>query len=174
MGWLFIYGSSKQDIIRERSKDWENDKVRSTCLAKTIRGNVFWSVRAHTNKETGETFRFIACDLLGSDPTYGWGYKDMEESMHPYYYSCPLKYLEMVPEQDGVTCPEWREQVREYHRCRSIRLHVGDRVRLRAGSQPPELTITSLKPLRGIYNYVTYRLSRRLIAEVLPANTSVR
>jgi hypothetical protein len=59
----------------------------------------------------GKTERYIGCDLLRKHPGHGWGYKDLTESMHPYYYTCPLSYLETVP----VACEEWREQVREYH-----------------------------------------------------------
>lgn len=31
--------------------------------------------------------------------------------MHPYYYSCPLSYLDLAPEQSA----EWRAGVRAYH-----------------------------------------------------------
>ena len=40
-----------------------------------------------------------------------WGYKPLDESMHPYYYSCPLSYLDLAPEQSA----EWRAGVRAYH-----------------------------------------------------------
>jgi hypothetical protein len=31
--------------------------------------------------------------------------------MHPYYYSCPLRFLDLAPEQSRA----WREGVRAYH-----------------------------------------------------------
>jgi hypothetical protein len=31
--------------------------------------------------------------------------------MHPYYYSCPLSYLDLAPEQSA----DWRAGVRAYH-----------------------------------------------------------
>jgi hypothetical protein len=62
----------------------------------------------------GESRRYIQCDLLKGGGN-GWGYKSMDESMHPYYYSCPLSYLDLAPEQ----CAEWRQKVREYHRQRA-------------------------------------------------------
>ncbi len=40
-----------------------------------------------------------------------WGYKAMDESMAPYYYSCPLRYLDMAKELS----PGWREKVRAHH-----------------------------------------------------------
>ena len=38
-------------------------------------------------------------------------HKPMCESMGPFYYSCPLGYLELVPVADE----QWRECVRSYH-----------------------------------------------------------
>jgi hypothetical protein len=31
--------------------------------------------------------------------------------VHPYYYSCPLRYLDMAPVQSF----EWRERVHRFH-----------------------------------------------------------
>jgi len=60
--------------------------------------------------------RWIQCDLLQySRSNDGWGYKDMEESMHPYFYSCPLGYLAKVPIKTFGGNEEWRKGVRSYH-----------------------------------------------------------
>ena len=67
----------------------------------------------------GESTAFIRCDLLqgsGND----WGHKPLEEAMHPYYYSCPLRYLDMAPEQ----CRDWRDGVRAHHARRNARKSV--------------------------------------------------
>jgi hypothetical protein len=53
---------------------------------------------------------FIGCYLL-ADGIGESGYKPMDESMGPFHFSCPLAYLDMVPE----TNREWREHVRAYH-----------------------------------------------------------
>jgi hypothetical protein len=80
---------------------------------------VLWAVWERTFTKDGQTAqpteRWIICDLLRHQKDYGWGYKDMEESMHPYYYSCPLGYLEMVPIDQYGGHAEWRECVRHYH-----------------------------------------------------------
>jgi hypothetical protein len=134
MGWLFRCGSTRKGLIEERIKGWERTKsdcllITSRCLAHCFRGGAFsgvlWSVWERTFTGNGEeaepTQRWIQCDLLRHQRDYGWGYKDMEESCGPYYYSCPLKYLRMVPvEQYGGNGP-WREQVYEYHEIRKAR-----------------------------------------------------
>jgi len=88
-----------------------------------------------------------------------WGYKGMDESVHPLYYSCPLKYLDMAPE---VTNQEWRDKVRAYHR----KFEIGQEVELEYCSIP-RAKIVSLRPFVGTYKGIFYRLKRNLIGSVL-------
>ena len=104
MGWLFTLGSTRRDLIAERTAAWETTGadgmlVRSTCIAHCYRGcpwsGVLWSVWERTFTKGGvearPTERWIGCDLLQfSKRDDGWGYKDQEEAMHPYTYLLPL------------------------------------------------------------------------------------
>lgn len=127
MGWLFSSRWTRRDLIAERSRDWEHQRddgllVVSKCLAQCYRGGVFsgvlWSVWERTFVKVGQPTepeqRWISCDLLRYEGGE-WGYKDMEESMHPYYYSCPLGYIDLVPIEKYGGHAEWRELVRSYH-----------------------------------------------------------
>jgi hypothetical protein len=118
MGWLFGWNTRKQLI--DHLVDGNGVHTLKHCCV----GNVMWAVQEGTSLRTGETVRFIACYLLKGRNTSrdGWGYKDMEESMHPYYYTCPLSYLDMV----DPTCPEWRAKVRERAASRGLKLTAGD------------------------------------------------
>jgi hypothetical protein len=106
MGWYYGYNSSRADIIREITSDG------AKTLRKFTSGNILWTVQ---ETKTGE--RFIGCYLLQRSSD-GWGYKPMEESMHPYYYSCPLAFLKEVP----VASADWRQGVCIYHEKRNARL----------------------------------------------------
>jgi hypothetical protein len=131
-------------------------------VAKACRGNVLWTVW------TSPSGAFIGCDLMA---THGgdWGYKDMEESMGPCYYTCPLGFLAMAP----VASESWREQVRAYHakhaaaRAALKGVEVGDELILKEGCKPPWLTVRQVKPLKaegpsgGIY-----RVSAKHVARV--------
>jgi hypothetical protein len=110
MGWLFKSGCSRRDLIAERTQDWERTNaedivVKTTCLAHCYRGGVFsgvlWTVwgRSFTRDgaEVQPSERWIGCDLLRCQIGFGWGHKDLDESMHPYFYSCPLKSLDLMP-----------------------------------------------------------------------------
>ena len=126
MGWLFPYGATRKSLIEERSKPWSRDlngtTVETTCLAHCYRGGSFsgvlWAVWERTftkdGQQTAQPERWITCDLLRCQ-SGDWGYKDMSEACHPYYYSCPLKYLELVPIEEHGGNAEWREQVRLHH-----------------------------------------------------------
>ena len=163
MGWLFTQGATRADIIADRVRTWSNDTHAGRTLRHCTKGNVLWTVRELTDKATGITERYIGCYLLQRERGYGWGYKDMCESMHPYYYSCPLAYLEIVPTE----CEPWRERVREYHARQSRRLTVGVTYAL-IGRTIPHVEIVSLRPLRGRHNGTTYRVSKSYIGDELP------
>lgn len=124
MGWLFRTGITRRELIEERSKDWsrqgaDGTTITTKCLAHCCRGNVLWAVweRRFTreDKEVGLTERWITCDLLRYQSNSGWGYKDMDESVSPYYFTCPLKYLDLVPLDQFGGNAEWRECVRSHH-----------------------------------------------------------
>lgn len=160
MGWLHTYAATKSDIIKERCAREEYEKAICSTEKHCCKGNVLWRVAVHFNKETQVTTRYIACDLLSNSKDYGWGYKDMDESVHPFYYSCPLSYLKDVP----VACEEWREKVKLYHAKRTQKLEVGKTYTLVNGCSVPEITILQLRPLIGTYLGVgRYRVKRSLI-----------
>ena len=116
MGWYFSR-QTREQLIHELIRPQESERARSEILAHALRGNVLWSVARVTAKQAGvldlaegESTTFIRCDLLegaGGE----WGHKPLDEAAHPYYYSCPLRYLSMAP----VKSPEWREGVHAYH-----------------------------------------------------------
>ena len=127
MGWLYITGISRQELIADNSTNWERTKedgtlIKSTCLAHCYRGGVFsgvlWSVWERTfikdEQPIEEPQRWIVCDLLRYDGGE-WGYKELEESMHPYFYSCPLGYLNLVPIEQFGGNAQWRSLVKQYH-----------------------------------------------------------
>jgi len=163
MGWYYGIDNSKKDVIREVTADTVFEKGTSRTLRKCVKGNVLWSVR-EVNLKDGNVQKFIECNLL--DKSDGnWGYKPMDESMGPYYYTCPLAYLEMVPAANE----KWREEVRKHHaRISSGKdalrsLAIGDDVVLRQGHTPNRLTLASRKPLRGYAGGLLYRFPAKAI-----------
>lgn len=129
MGWLFRCSMTRKGLIAERTEGWERTNpdglvITSTCLAHCYRGGSFsgvlWSVWERTfmaeGTESSPKQRWIQCDLLRHQNGDGWGYKDLEESCGPYYFSSPMKYLAMVPLDQYGGNAEWREQVLLHHK----------------------------------------------------------
>lgn len=126
MGWTYPFGASRRSLIEERTKAWERESngstIKTICLAHCFRGGrfsgVLWAVWQRTFEKDGQQTepeqRWITCDLIRCHAGE-WGYKDMSESCGPYYFSCPLKYLALVPIERFGGNAEWRQQVREPH-----------------------------------------------------------
>lgn len=125
MGWYGTYGTTRKEMIASICKDWEKDGRGVNYIAKQYKGASFKGVLYVVGQPWSTAFdglhveniedRFITVYLLEfrRDKTYGdsWAYKGMDESVHPYYYSCPKKYLNMVP---TVQNAEWRKSVNLY------------------------------------------------------------
>jgi hypothetical protein len=108
MGWLFC-ASSKDELVAYIEHDLS--KVSGlTILGKAVRGSRLW----YAVKRGGE--QYIVLYLTEGDrsqPTqWRWGYKDMDESMHPYYYDCPIGLLDLTPQ---AIESDWRKAVRAHH-----------------------------------------------------------
>jgi hypothetical protein len=163
MGWLFTQDQTRKELIQRRTRSADSGGVIHQCLRHAAVGNVLWTVWEATGP--GEQIRrYIGCDLLACERGYGWGYKDMCESMGPCYYSCPLAYLDMVP----VANPDWREQVRAWHAARNRKVAVGD-VLVFAGLSIPEARVIEKHGRRLIGEYAgsRYRLPPRILAKVV-------
>lgn len=91
MGWSFTAHQSKTALVRECTAPWHTEEARGATLAHCLRGQCLWKVVEI--ERDGAKERYIALDLLAYQDGI-WGYKDLCEAMHPYYYSCPLGYLE--------------------------------------------------------------------------------
>jgi hypothetical protein len=122
MDWTFIFQTRDELIQWLICASLSGNASRRTIAHKLCHEGgkqVLWSVVEITARidsdgyrhlTSGESVRYIQCDLLDCHDGK-WGYKGLEESMEPHYYSCPLAYLSMVKARS----PAWRKQVRAYH-----------------------------------------------------------
>ena len=179
MGWSFAHNATRADVIKELTATRaESNGTTWTTLAHATRGNVLYYVVEITKPEAAPR-RFIGVSLLAAERGYGWGSKDMEESMGPCEVSCPLSYLDMVPDP-GSYATKWREHVRAYHARKAVtsldmkRLAIGDTVRLREGCKPRLFIVRDRKgrTILGDCGGITYRIPPRALegAEIIHAD----
>jgi len=160
MGWLY-YAATKKALIADRTTAWETDGVRGTTLAFCVLGNRLWKVVEVECHKDGTKERYIALDLLAYRGQ--WGYKDLYEAEHPFYFDCPRWYLAQVP----VECEKWREGVQAHHARIHRRVEIGQQIAL-SDARIPWVRIVSVRPLRGEYRGTVYRLPQVLLGEALP------
>ena len=111
MGWLHRTGWTRKDWVTDLTATVYYEGTTTRSLRHCLRGNVLWHVRERVWEDASHpSQRWLACDLLRPDAD-GWGVKEMGEECGPYYLTCPLSYLDMVPETNA----EWRGWVREEH-----------------------------------------------------------
>ncbi|HEJ9055923.1 MULTISPECIES: hypothetical protein [Serratia] len=113
MGWLFSH-RSRRELIAALIQTDDTEHYQHVTLAHALRGNVLWSVVQSTPKDTAKVAQTVIHCTLMQGSGGSWGYKAMDESVHPYYFSCPKRYLSMAPE----VCQAWREKVLAHHQRR--------------------------------------------------------
>lgn len=182
MGWLHdTRPATKADFVQRVLRD--NFPVTSgtwQLLDHAVRGSNLW-VLAKPARHAPVIVLFLLRRARGC-----WGYKDMDESMGPFYYDCPLKFLEQAPEPSSSNRDHlgsgrsWREHVRDYHAARQLQRQqkprVGDVVRLTDERFPGfegTYQVTADLGRKGLLLNEYLRLSARQIkwAERLPQSS---
>src|SRR5574337_692688 len=104
MGWTFVR-QTRDQLIRELLAPQASERACCEVIDHTLAGDVLWTVVRVTARQAGvmglaagESVCYIGYHMLESSGG-DWGYKSLDESVHPYYYSCPLRYLDMAPVQ---------------------------------------------------------------------------
>jgi hypothetical protein len=156
MGYEF-HKVSKAGLI-DRIK-YENYTIKEWSLV----GNHLWGLYpAVTNTDTFKQGDLIIHLFLLSGNRGEWGYKIMSESSHPYYYTCPIKFLKKAVSLSDA----WRFKVLEHHASKPVKksFNVGDVIELK-NCNVGRVRVSSVKPLVGIAdNGISYRITPRFIA----------
>lgn len=109
MGWDVLPGATREDVIADCLRPYRTHTGQGRVVAYRRVENVLWTIQEF-RPDFGPTDRWIGCTLLEAHGR-GWGSKQMSEIEGPFQYSCPLAFLQTVPECN----PGWREGVRAYH-----------------------------------------------------------
>lgn len=135
MGWYGSYNTRLSDEIAGIVKGDSDPETGAkwTCIAHCLRGMALWTVMEYTKPDT-KPHRYIQVNLLRREEGGYWMYKPISEDMGPCEVSCPLSYLDMVPEipmdKDPHLCAfEWRLKVRQWNAQHSPKWKVGQALR---------------------------------------------
>ena len=163
MGYL-VSKQSKAQLVNEI-------KSNSKCVEWSLSGNQLWGLYPVSEQEANDKAKagdyVIILYLIKSFGDGEFGYKTLDESAHPYYYNCPLKFLKKAVVLDQ----EWRDEVIKLHKKKSgfskLResLSIGDRLNLK-NTTIPYVTITGFngKKVYGSDGVFTYYIPPKMMA----------
>lgn len=127
MGWTWQHATHYKNgkVDRKAECDAYFNEENKGCYVvekSALVGTVYYAAIRHigrrnykTNEITEipaseqEVFAVIFLTGMNMKDSFNFGYKDMEESMHPYYYDCPAGILKLLSPTDNASANEWRE-----------------------------------------------------------------
>ena len=158
MGWDGTF-TTKAERVESLNRECSRQRV----IKHSLRGARLWQIVEI--KETGERFIrvYLVRKVRGTDEIVT---KGMSESEGPFYYDCPLKFLDEVP----VANEEWRNEVlkRAKSKVREKLPQIGTKVKLIPcirlnGKDVGEEEVKILDVLRGKqYRYVVNTSAGRM------------
>ena len=113
MGWdgsqIGYWKNGKPDIVAEFLDRWHYTDSKFEVLKAIAKGSTIYS--AIKNKDTEEVFGVVA--LTSRDGNYLM-FKEMDETVHPYYYDCPKSVLDLLTPTENAEANAWRNKCVEY------------------------------------------------------------
>lgn len=170
MGWLFTMGQDRKSLIEHLTGESCSNGV--VTHRRRIQGCLVWAVQSCPKAKDPDE-KFIVLYRIGSDPGFGWGYKDIPETMGPYATGCPVEWFDEVPEPNDRHARDFRQRCHkadaEKKRIQAVlkASQPGDRLSTQGLQWPTEITLISKRPLMGSFDGLRYKLERRFIGELL-------
>jgi len=180
MGWLFLHECrTKADVRDHLLKDLSrsDERAERRVLKHCTVGNHLWlAFECVPTDPANKPIRVVILALLAKDQGR-WGYKDMDETMGPYYFDCPKSVIKAAGPTDNEHALKWRAQVDEHHKRKDAhramlrRVAVGATLVLK-GCTPERFRVTRIDGTK-IYGtcaksgYGNYKIPKKAITEVI-------
>ena len=111
MGWFYPYETTTRPSLIAYLLRPERFGDKVELMRSSVKGNRHWYLMRI--KETG--LHVIGLDLMqGTRGQASWGYKELDESVGPFYYDVPITYLDAPADETVGSTAEWRARVRHY------------------------------------------------------------
>lgn len=110
MGWTYTRkekGTSVKEFFENR---WNSENIEILDVAVVKMRTAYMAIK---NNQTNEVFGLVALLDYANKDYYNFGYKDMDESMHPYCYDCPKRILNLLTPTDNENAKAWRSECRK-------------------------------------------------------------
>lgn len=109
MGWDFSHRPSG-----EKLKDFfEKEFPDVTIVESAVVDEIFYAaVKINQGEREGMTTAVVCLTKRQPNGRCNFGYKAMDETMHPFYYDCPLRVLDKLSPTINESALEWRTRCR--------------------------------------------------------------
>ena len=95
MGWD-VYETNKKQLVSDCLAELSG-AGKNTVIAHKVIGNNLWiSYKDTISKKAGIVLYLLKRWSKNPNGKMQWGYKVMDIDMHPYYYDCPVEYVQRV------------------------------------------------------------------------------
>lgn len=112
--------SECDNMLNDNMVDRDNKIIgKFEVLKSSMVGSVYYAAvkRTHfateTTPEYSKVFAAIFLTSTSSKDYFNFSYKDMDESVGPYYYDCPKGILDLLTPTDNELANNWRMKCRE-------------------------------------------------------------
>jgi hypothetical protein len=116
MGWT-VEHSTRDEVVRQQAGPYTTQSGAQVTAIKNARyGCEDWFLFAVSRNGK------IVKKLIAVTVWDGNAHKELDEAVGPYYYGCPVEWLDEVPVPAGPYAAQWRAKVRE--RAAKIHQHI--------------------------------------------------
>ena len=106
------YKNGKPDFKKECDYLCTDTKTKEPPIKSSVVGNIYYA--ACKGKDDEIYCMVIRCHS-DMKSYFNFGYKEMDETMMPYYFKCPKGILKLLTPTDNEYANEWRKRCYEYH-----------------------------------------------------------
>lgn len=145
MGWVSYmanhYKNGKVDRKSEMDEiyTWSSGEHKCEVLKSRMVGAIYYAAVKVTDKGDTDIVGVVSITSTKWDDGMNFGYKGMDETMHPFYYDCPATILNLLTPTDNENANKWREICRKKleqkkNKTSKANLPVGSVIRYKLGN----------------------------------------
>lgn len=117
MGWTSLHlntdyrGKINKKAFLDNEFTAQTKAMKWEVLKSSMVGSDYYSAVKKTDYETGESivFGLVVITRVENECYENFSYKEMDETMHPYNYDCPITILRLLTDTDNQEAKDWRE-----------------------------------------------------------------
>ena len=112
----------KREMDEEIFREWETSNGNCKLIKSAMYGSTYYGAIQKTNNNTkeSEVFAVVVLTSVENNKFFNMSYKDMDETMLPFYYDCPESILKLLTPTDNENANIWREKCRKRNKDKKV------------------------------------------------------